>query len=43
MPSASLSNYEETEKNFEAYGYVDLEKFRKVLEEYNFTVNQCFS
>jgi len=37
VPSGSLSNFEETEKNFEAYGYVDLEKFRKVLEEYNFT------
>jgi len=37
VSSNTYSNFEETEKNLEAYGYVDLEKFRKVLEEENFT------
>jgi len=38
VSSNTYSNFEETEKRLEAYGYVDLEKFRKVLEEENFTV-----
>jgi hypothetical protein len=38
LPQGVYSNDSDADKKFEAFGYVDLEKFRLVLEENNYSV-----